>query len=393
MNQGHKLSLSFTGDIAFDKYMDGKWEDEKLVSDEILKFLHDSDHVIVDVEGPVSDYEDDGNQEGLSQMVHAINPKAVNVLDNLHADIWDICNNHMMDLGEEGLLDTLYNAKKAGVTTIGAGKNIEDASNPIFFEEAGGVGMFAIGYRGIKYGCKGAGDSKAGCLTWNETKIIQDNIKKIKDKCRWCLIVCHGGEEFTTLPSPYVRDRLKSILDMGADIIVCHHPHVPLNYELFPGKAIFYSLGNFIFDTPYQRTQHNTDIGVLLKVHLDKDVFSFDAIGIKIMRDDTHRIVKGRLPDIFCDVDEEEYNLLSPLAAKMFISATKTQYTYIFPDKYKDFTEEDWVEDFMNPNRLERIEGEILDYVIIYNLALKAEEGNWKKSRLDKVKEYIISQL
>ena len=77
----------------------------------------------------------------------------------------------------------------------------------------------------------------------------------------------------------------------------------------------------------------------------------------------------------------------------MFISATKTQYTYIFPDKYKDFTEEDWVEDFMNPNRLERIEGEILDYVIIYNLALKAEEGNWKKSRLDKVKEYIISQL
>lgn len=325
-------------------------------------------------------------------MVHAINPKAVDVLDRLHADIWDICNNHMMDLGDKGILDTLSNAKKAGVDTIGAGKNINDARKPMFFDEAGGVGMFAIGYRGISYGCKGAGEDKCGCLTWNETDIIEDNIRRIKEKCRWCIIVCHGGEEFTTLPSPYVRDRLKSFLDMGADIIVCHHPHVPLNYEYFDDKAIFYSLGNFIFDTPYQRTQYNTNIGVLLKVHLNEEEFSFDAMGIEIRRD-TNRVVKGELPDIFCNVNEKEYNLLIPLAAKMFIAATKRQYTYIFPDKYKDFNEDDWREDFLDPNRLERIGGEILDYIVIYNLALDADKKEWKKSSLNKVKEYILNQM
>ena len=386
------VSISFTGDIAFDKYMDKKWEDEELISEEILSFLHDSDHVVVDVEGPVSAYEDNKGAKGLAQMVHAINPKAIKVLDNLHADVWDICNNHMMDLGEKGLLDTLSNAKKAGVSTIGAGKNIHEAKKPLFYEEAGGVGMFAIGYRGVKYGCKSAGNDKAGCLTWDEKEVIKDTIRTIKKKCRWCIIVCHGGEEFTTLPSPYVRDRLKSFLDMGADIIVCHHPHVPLNYELFDNKAIFYSLGNFIFDTPYQRTQHNTNVGVLLKLHLNEENYTFESMGIEIRRDN-NRIVKGKLPDIFCDVNDKEYNLLSPLAAKMFISATKTQYTYIFPDKYKDFDEDDWKKDFLDPNRLERIEGEILDYIIIYNLALKAEEGTWKQSSLTKVKEYIIKQI
>lgn len=50
MKSNNALSLSFTGDIAFDKYMDKKWEDDNLISQDILDFLHDSDHVIVDVE-------------------------------------------------------------------------------------------------------------------------------------------------------------------------------------------------------------------------------------------------------------------------------------------------------------------------------------------------------
>ncbi len=49
----NETSLIFTGDIGFDKYMDGKWEDENLLSPEILHFLHSADHVIANVEGPL----------------------------------------------------------------------------------------------------------------------------------------------------------------------------------------------------------------------------------------------------------------------------------------------------------------------------------------------------
>lgn len=85
--------------------------------------------------------------------------------------------------------------------------------------------------------------------------------------------------------------------------------------------------------------------------------------------------------------------LLAPLAAKMLISATKRQSLYFFPEKFENATEQDWIDDFLDPNRIERRENESLDYVIIYNLALKAEDNKWKESSLDKVKEYILRQI
>ena len=66
-------------------------------------------------------------------------------------------------------------------------------------------------------------------------------------------MVYHGGDEFFHVPMPYIRKQLKGYLDWGCDIVVAHHPHVVQGYEMLGKKAIFYSLGNFIFDTDYQR--------------------------------------------------------------------------------------------------------------------------------------------
>ena len=105
--------------------------------------------------------------------------------------------------------------------------------------------------------------------------IIESAIKQAKANNRWCVVIAHDGEEFTSLPMPYTRDRYIKYLEFGADIVVAHHPHVPMNYELFDNnKAIFYSLGNFIFDTDYQRSQFNTEKGVLLKLIFTDSCFS-----------------------------------------------------------------------------------------------------------------------
>ncbi len=52
--RGGELSLVFTGDIGFDKYMDGQWNDPDLIAPEILSYLYDADHVIANVEGAIS---------------------------------------------------------------------------------------------------------------------------------------------------------------------------------------------------------------------------------------------------------------------------------------------------------------------------------------------------
>lgn len=384
-----KTSLVFTGDIGFDRYMYKKWDDENLLSDDILAFLHSADHVIPNVEGPVANAEQNTTQSGVQQLLHTIDPRAVKVLNKMKADIWNICNNHIMDAGAYGIESTLKIAEENGVKTIGAGMNIDEARKPVIIDEAGGIGMFGIGYQRA---CRKADVDKPGCYSWSDLDAIQKTIDDIKSKCRWCIVVAHAGEEFTPLPSPYTRERYRKYLEMGADIVVGHHPHVPMNYETVGDKIIFYSLGNFIFDTDYQRSQHKTEYGIIIKLNFTENEFNFEPMGLKILRGDEH-IVKHQLPKIFQDVQEEDFNLLSPLSAKMHIEATKRQMTYLKPEEFKNATEEKWKEHFSEELRTGRVPGETLDFFILCPLAEKAQEGKWKESKLDDIKNYILEQM
>ena len=384
-----KTSLVFTGDIGFDRYMYGKWDDENLISSEVLDFLHSADHVITNVEGPVAEVEQNTTKDGVGQLLHTIDPKALKVLRNMKADIWNICNNHIMDAKEYGIKRTLEFAKQENAQTIGAGMNIEEARRPVILDEAGGIGMFGVGYQRA---CRKADENTPGCYSWSDLDGIQKSINDIKSKCRWCIVVAHAGEEFTPLPSPYTRERYHKFLEMGADIVVAHHPHVPMNYETVGDKIIFYSLGNFIFDTDYQRSQFKTELGLLVKLNFTETEFNFEPMGLKIVRGDEH-IVKSELPEIFVDVGEEEYNLLAPLSAKMLVSATKRQMTYLNPQRFKNATEEEWQEHFKEPLRTGRVPGETLDFYIICPLAEEADKGEWKKSKLENVKQYILEQI
>ncbi len=384
-----QTSIVFTGDIGFDRYMYGKWNDPDLISDEILDFLHSADHVVANVEGPVADAEQNTVSSGVTQLLHTIDPKAVCVLQNMKADIWNICNNHIMDAGEYGIKSTLDIAEKLGVKTIGAGMNITEARKPVILDEAGGIGLFGVGYQRA---CRKADENKAGCYSWSDLDEIEKTIKSIKEKCRWCVVVAHAGEEFTPLPSPYTRERYLKYLEMGADIVISHHPHVPMNYETVGNKIIFYSLGNFIFDTDYQRSQYNTDIGVIVKLNFTENEFSYEPMGLKIVRGE-EKIIKDRLPRIFIDIPQDEYELLSPLSAKMHIAATKRQMAYLKPEEFKNATEEKWTEHFNEPLRTGRVPGETLDFFILCPLADEAEKGEWKKSKLEDIKNYILEQM
>lgn len=385
----NESSLVFTGDIGFDKYMDHKWKDDELLSKEVRSFLASGNHLIINVEGPLSKVEKSDAKTGALSLVHAMDPEAGTFFKSIGADIWNICNNHIMDAGPKGMADTLAVAASMGATALGAGMNIEEAMRPIILDEAGGIGMIGVGYQRA---CRKASEDTPGCFSWSDDENIARCIKEIKSKCRWCIVVSHGGEEFTALPSPYVRDRYISYLDMGADIVVSHHPHVPMNYETFPGKAIFYSLGNFIFDTDYQRSQFNTDKGILLKLKFTEQNFTFDTMGLVIDRE-KECVREGSIPAVFEDVCGEEYAKLAPLAAKMLIENTKRQLRFLKPDEFLDATDEDFLRNFYEPLRSGRVPGECLDFQIVYPLSLKAKEGKWQESSLDGVKNFILEQL
>ncbi len=385
-----ETTLLFTGDIGFDKYMKDKWSDASLLNRDVLSFIKASDHVIANVEGPLFDGSlipcDDA---AAAKLNHSMDPGVTDFLSGIDADIWNICNNHIMDAGPEGIESTLHIAKAHNAKCLGAGMNIDEASSPVIINEAGGIGMIGVGYQRA---CRKADENVPGCFSWSDSDRISHTIGRIKKDNRWCIVVAHAGEEFTALPSPYTRDRYLSYLDMGADIVIAHHPHVVNNYELVGDKAVFYSLGNFIFDTDYQRSQMYTEYGVLLKLKLTEESFSFDPLGIMVDRT-RECIVSCDLPKIFTDVPAAEYEKLKALAAKVFVENTKRQLRYMKPAEFTDACEDDFVRNFYEPLRSGRVPGETLDMQIMYPLSKKADDGEWKQSSMSDVIDYMMSQL
>lgn len=380
--------LTFTGDIGFDKYMNGKWTDDTLLSENILNFFADSHHVIANVEGAVLSAEKIPT-ENMDDYCHFMDAEAICVLNKIKADIWNLANNHTMDMGDYGLKSTLELAEENGAEVLGAGMNLDYASKPIYFDEAGGIGIFSVGYAPD---CIPASDKTPGVFSMEEHSLIKEKIEEIKNKCRWCIIVAHGGEEFTNLPHPYTRERYVRYLEAGADIVVAHHPHVVMNYEIIDKKAIFYSLGNFIFDTDYQRAQFNTEKGVILKLLLNENEFSIKSQGLLIDRNE-EKIIGCDAPDIFTNINDEEYQKLLPLSAKAFVSAEIKRKKFLHPEIYNEFSENDWEKYLLSKDREEFIEGETMDFSVIFPIAKSEKYEEWKKSELLKVVKYINSQL
>ncbi|MBR5779744.1 MAG: CapA family protein [Clostridia bacterium] len=367
--------------------MAGKWEDENLISKPLLDFLKSGDHLCINVEGSLIDAEDNGTR---GVFFHCMNPNAVRVFNKIGADIWSIGNNHTMDAGREGIISTKALAQRSGAVTFGAGLNDKEASQPIYLDEAGGIGIFGVSYMAE---CIPATKTEAGVFRWDDMEYIQARIDEIKSKCRWCVIVAHGGEEFAPMPNPYTRDRYLKYLEMGADAVVAHHTHVPENYEITKyGKPIFYSLGNFIFDTDYQRVHKYTDTGIVLKLNFTRDSLDFEAVGTKINRQN-ETIDINDLPDIFTNIDDKEFELLSPLSAKAFILSDMRKMQFLEPNRFTDADDRVWDAYFFSTEPDGYFEGAHMDLSLIVPHAKKADNNEWQKSKLEKVKNYILKQI
>ena len=157
--------LTFTDDIGFDKYMRGRENDAGLLAPDVISFLSECDHLIVNVEGPLCDGGTKGGEGMAASLLHSMDPSVTLFLDRIGADIWNICNNHIMDAGADGIKSTLEYAKKSSAKTLGAGMNINEAASPLILDEAGGIGMIGVGYQRA---CRKASEDTPGCFSWSD---------------------------------------------------------------------------------------------------------------------------------------------------------------------------------------------------------------------------------
>ena len=354
--------IAFTGDIGFSsKYFRGTYVREDLVDKKLIDYLCDTDYTVLNVEGCINN----GKASASKPLVHANPPECLPFLKKINGNIWALANNHITDCGREGLESTLKIAEENGVQTVGIGLNMEQASKPIIIENGdANIGIIAV----TQEETEEATENREGCVLWDNNAKISEMISEIKKKCRWCVVVVHSGPEFCQLMPPSVRKQYKKYLELGADVVIGHHPHVVENYEKFGDKIIFYSLGNFIFDTDYQRLQKYTEFGVFVKLYFGTDSFKWDYMAMKIDRE-TQTIVACDAPDIFTNVSAWQYALLWPLAMRNLYKNELVKFPYLFP-KFKDYSKWEWFKFYFKQGKVSARNRGVISGNIVYCLNL-----------------------
>lgn len=157
-----------------------------------------------------------------------------------------LANNHIMDYGKEGCETTI--AAFQGVTYAGAGDAQEAYRVKTINVGGKTIGVLSLAQHefGIIESCH---DKNAYGAAWVNSLDVEDIIKKAKKVVDYLLVFPHAGVEHTDAPLPEWRRLYKKYIDWGADVVIGSHPHCPQGWEVYCGKHIFYSLGNFYWDT------------------------------------------------------------------------------------------------------------------------------------------------
>ncbi len=298
----NKISIGFTGDLGFSGYFTGAYNKPDLLDGNLKDFFKANDATVINYENPITACRITRKK----RLAHRSDPEALNFIkSNFNNPVLSFANNHLMDYGYIGMIDTIENTEAAGLPYIGAGRNIDEASKMIVLGDDIKIGIMSMQYK--KYMV--ANDIHGGPFHESSDEYIKKRVEEFRSKVDWLVLVYHGGDEFLYSPMPYIRKLLKKYLDWGCDVIVAHHPHVVQGFEYVGKKAIFYSLGNFIFDTDYQRAQEGTDKGMLLRLTFTKKEFSFEGMPIFIDRE--KKIVsQGTLDSHFADIGKINYTAL-----------------------------------------------------------------------------------
>jgi poly-gamma-glutamate synthesis protein (capsule biosynthesis protein) len=174
-------------------------------------------------------------------------PACLAVLQQHFAAV-SVANNHSGDYGPDGLLEELVLLEKASLPYFGGGRDKKEAHRPLILER-NGRRIALLGYNDFPPRSFEAGDHRAGTAWLTPAEVIAD-IKAARTVSHADLVIpmLHWGEELEPSPEDSQKALARSLIDAGADAVIGGHPHVSQTVDIYKGRPIVYSLGNFVFD-------------------------------------------------------------------------------------------------------------------------------------------------
>jgi poly-gamma-glutamate synthesis protein (capsule biosynthesis protein) len=270
-------SLLNFGDLMLDRNV--KKQIDSKGSDYILKklagtnndFFEGVDIVSANLEGSFADK----RRATSKSIAFRFDPKLISTLKKYHFNLFNLANNHSLDMGAGGIKESQINLNKAEIDFYGQQYKVNEQNLLI----------------------KQVGDFKFGFIGLDDTvyRVSVSAVKKLIEKAKSqgaeiILLNIHWGDEYKQISNSRQRQLAHILIDNGVDIIIGHHPHVVQEMEVYKNRPIFYSLGNFVFDQYFSvPTQQELGIGLILnqennEKNLSIYVFPLESIRSQIQQ-------------------------------------------------------------------------------------------------------------
>lgn len=244
------VSIAVTGDVMFARNMAGVLSADSNPFIGVNNVTSKVNLLLVNFENAATD----SGSAVKGDVPLKTSPGYVPLLKNNNNTVAALANNHVFDYGITGMEDTSKYLEDNGIPYIGAGENAEEAHKPIT-QEINGRKITIFNYMDSdnfkEYSQEVipmANDTHPGYSAYNKEIAQKDIAEAKKNGSDFVLVYAHYGNEYSRSPNEMQVNISHEVIDAGADAVLGSHPHVTQGIEMYKGKPIFYSLGNFIFD-------------------------------------------------------------------------------------------------------------------------------------------------
>ena len=252
-----ELTVMAFGDMMLGRYvrilMDQNGKD--YIFENVEELFDDADVLFANLEGPIKG---EGKKGGTS-MNFAFNEDIVPFLEEKGFDVLTIVNNHALDQGWDGRWSTINELEDYGIGWCG--HPTEADYDSVYKREKDGIEYAFVCFNDV-----GTNLDQEAAVT-----LVEDVSRDVD----FTIVSIHWGVEYNHYPDNGMQvEPGREFVDAGADAVIGHHPHVVQGFEIYNGRPIFWSLGNFVFDQ-YWSTATQEELGVLF-------TFSDEKISMKL---------------------------------------------------------------------------------------------------------------
>jgi len=300
---GLRMQIALTGDVMLGRLVDQyviqnqSVGPDKIWSD-VLPLLLKADRRLINLECVISDRGREWQPDSKAFHFRA-RPRAIDFLRAAKIDCVTLANNHVLDYGADALIECLALLDRAGIKRTGAGVSLAEALTPAIVDlPQGRLAVVSLTDNEPEWE---AGEKKPGThyIAYDAKGLVEPHwsrlaqvLKQVRSQADLVVVSAHVGPNWGP-PSAAMRMFAHQIVDLGADLYWGHSNHTPQGIELYRGKAILYSTGDFIDDYAIDRDERN-DLSFLFVLELERGRVARILLYPVCIDDLYVRLAKGR---------------------------------------------------------------------------------------------------